>query len=763
MPDDNGISMPRHLEPRITVAKQAWVSRPRGVNSRLAVKFRDSAQVRNDGGMPVANDAHARTEASDLHDVMNAFALRLRPMFEQSEDDLERIRIRAAIASGREQPDLPGMMFVEGDEIDLEDAANALNALGIVEYVEFIPDIVLHGGSANITVNPKAIATAPALSAAGMVGNGTPNFVPIETFIRFFDDTNNDGEWDPDGRDDLIDTEDDEPFVGGLDVDEAWDVGRFVIDRDLAVPGWRGRDNGGRGATINVGVVELAAFLKHEELNKRVRLEPGQKLLPVRIAGRGQYDHGTATLGQLVARDQGLPGGDRRRDGDGRERGIVGIVPDAQGWFFPTATRQNPGGRLMSAIAAALLLFERGDVLSFSIGLGDQGPLITSSTLAVLMRQASDLGIVTVMSAGNDCRNLDDVNWPTFDTGSIVVGAGMPTGSPNGLDPYSRLGFSNHFSEPDTSYDSLDRRVHVQAWGDEVVTLGFGDLHDPGSRRREYTAQFGGTSACAPMIAGVCAAVQGIAKSFFGTPLTPEQVRGLVAGNNFCQEGVCIGDEDQISGTEDPPGGNPCDPAQFDPEEDPDIIGGFPNVEEVLTQLFTSGFFDDSLLTESKVLRGDLEFGSVNNLKAADRNPMIVSSQQTSAGRHSGRAPFPDMVYLLTGHTTDVGAVAEVPNQHEVIRMQVTAVIATSHTDGRTIGIDVFNYVSDRWESLSQTGTTANPALLQFDIAAPQHYMENGRMLIRAWVTAFGATEPFTAFYDLIEVEVTQGGVGGGG
>ena len=753
-PVNDALPMPSDLAPRIAVEKEVWVSRPRGVDSRMAVKFRDGARVRLENG---SLRAGIGIDTTELNQVISAFDLSFQPMFEQSAADLERVRVRAATASGRAQPDLQAMMFVEGGGEFLEDAANALNALGIVEYVEFVPDVVLHGAG-----NTTYAAAANAIGTLAGDREPTPNFVPIEDFIRFFDDVNGDGEWDPDGEDDLFDTPDDEIFIGGLDVPEAWDVGQFIIDRGLTVRGWRSKHNGGRGATINVGVVELAAFIKHEELKKQVKMEPDQRMLPVRIAGRAAYNHGTATLGQLVARDSGLPGADRRNPGDGKEKGIVGIVPEARGWFFPTSTRQNPGGRLMSAIASALMLFNRGDVLSFSIGFDTVGPLITSDSIAVLMRQASDLGIVTVMSAGNDCRNLDDVNWPNFDTGSIVVGAGMPLGSPNGLDPYSRTGFSNHYSEPDEDLDSLDRRVHTQAWGAEVVTLGFGDLFDPGSRKREYTSQFSGTSSAAPMVAGAAAAVQGIAKSFFGTPLTPEQVRGLIAGNVLCQEGLCLGIEDQISGTEDFPQGNPCNPAEFDPEEDPDIVGGFPNMPEVLSALFTTGFFDDSFLTRAKVIRGNHEFGSVNNLKVFDGNPFIVTSEMTTAGAHSAPRPFPNPVYFITGQVTDVGVVARIPDPDDITAMTVTAILSTTVTSGRTVGIEMYNHVSNRWDVLTQTGTDLDPLRLDVEVATPENYLNDERLKIRVWTGVTGTSEPHAAFYDLIQVDVNNGGFGGG-
>ena len=77
--------------------------------------------------------------------------------------------------------------------------------------------------------------------------------------------------------------------------------------------------------------------------------------------------------------------------------------------------------------------------------------------------------------------------------------------------------------------------VDFAAWGDYVVSTGYGDLfsavqeqnpNDLGvDRRRAYTARFGGTSAATAQIAGSVCALQGLAKQFFSIPASPGGLR----------------------------------------------------------------------------------------------------------------------------------------------------------------------------------------------------------------------------------------------
>jgi hypothetical protein len=86
-----------------------------------------------------------------------------------------------------------------------------------------------------------------------------------------------------------------------------------------------------------------------------------------------------------------------------------------------------------------------------------------------------------------------------------MVGAGAP---PNGLfgPDRSRLDFSNYGT-----------RVDCQGWGRSVVTLGYGDLRN-GTPQQQYTEGFSGTSSASPIVAAVCACVQGYMRSLGSKP-----------------------------------------------------------------------------------------------------------------------------------------------------------------------------------------------------------------------------------------------------
>ena len=150
---------------------------------------------------------------------------------------------------------------------------------------------------------------------------------------------------------------------------------------------------------------------------------------------------------------------------------------------------------------------------------------------------ATSRGIIVVEAAGNGAENLDDnlyqtpgVGFPAGwtnpfrrtnrDSGAIIVGAGAPPpgthGNNHGPDR-SRLDFSNWGALIDT-----------QAWGREVTTCGYGDLQGGANEDIWYTDQFSGTSSASPIVTGVIACIQGMARARGVPVLTPAQVRNCL-------------------------------------------------------------------------------------------------------------------------------------------------------------------------------------------------------------------------------------------
>jgi subtilisin family serine protease len=152
----------------------------------------------------------------------------------------------------------------------------------------------------------------------------------------------------------------------------------------------------------------------------------------------------------------------------------------------------------------------------------------------IAIRRAVLRGIIVVEAAGNGAQNLDDPFYdqpdPSFldswknpfrgaaDSGAILVGAGAPPSGQFGPDR-SRLDFSNYGS-----------RIDCQGWGRGVVSTGYGDLYggsDDAFRTVAYTAEFSGTSSASPIVTGVVACLQGIARAQ-GRALDPTKVRNLL-------------------------------------------------------------------------------------------------------------------------------------------------------------------------------------------------------------------------------------------
>ncbi len=74
-----------------------------------------------------------------------------------------------------------------------------------------------------------------------------------------------------------------------------------------------------------------------------------------------------------------------------------------------------------------------------------------------------------------------------------------------------------------------------------MTTAGYGGLYrnpdDPNNPNFWYTQAFSGTSSASPIVAGAVANLQGVAKTQFGGPLLPEEVRSLIVETGTPQVG----------------------------------------------------------------------------------------------------------------------------------------------------------------------------------------------------------------------------------
>ncbi|UCD17848.1 MAG: S8 family serine peptidase, partial [Candidatus Zixiibacteriota bacterium] len=140
---------------------------------------------------------------------------------------------------------------------------------------------------------------------------------------------------------------------------------------------------------------------------------------------------------------------------------------------------------------------------------------------------------IVVEAGGNGDENFDDISIydQLFDTTyrnshAIIVGAGAPPGGVFGLDR-SRMDFSNYGA-----------RINLQGYGHGVYTTGYGELFDGGGDPDQYyTADFNGTSAASPIVAGAVACLQGYYKLNYGAVMTSDYARDILITTGSPQQG----------------------------------------------------------------------------------------------------------------------------------------------------------------------------------------------------------------------------------
>jgi hypothetical protein len=160
-----------------------------------------------------------------------------------------------------------------------------------------------------------------------------------------------------------------------------------------------------------------------------------------------------------------------------------------------------------------------GDVFVSSFAwLTDQGfhaPVDWPQAEFDAVNTAAMLGITYCFGAGNTNADLADtaIYGTRYTTGSAESG-GIIVGARNSTNA-DRIGFSNYGS-----------RVDVSAWGENITTVGYGDLFGPDQLQR-YTATFGGTSGAGPLVAACAATISGVVREQDDTILTPSELQTL--------------------------------------------------------------------------------------------------------------------------------------------------------------------------------------------------------------------------------------------
>ena len=298
---------------------------------------------------------------------------------------------------------------------------------------------------------------------------------------------------------------------------------------------WAWTQAGGRGRDIRIIDIEGDWRFTHEDLTQN----QGGVVAGTRQTGIDWRNHGTAVLGEF--------------SGDVNTIGIVGIAAEAiasgiaHGGIGSAGAINQAATRLRAGDVMLLEMHRPGPRNNFAARADQRGYIAVEwwpDDFAAILN-ATSRGIIVVEAAGNGAENLDDVLYQTpatgfpatwrnsfrrtnRDSGAIVVGAGAPPPGTHGQNhgpDRSRLDFSN--------WGAL---IDAQGWGREVTTCGYGDLQGGTNEDLWYTDQFSGTSSASPIVTGVIACIQGMAKARGRPVLTPAQVRNCLRSTGSPQQ-----------------------------------------------------------------------------------------------------------------------------------------------------------------------------------------------------------------------------------
>lgn len=271
---------------------------------------------------------------------------------------------------------------------------------------------------------------------------------------------------------------------------------------------------GGTGSGVRFVDIEGGWRTSHEDM-------PGLfTQLGSQFNDLGWRNHGTAVLGAAVGAANGY--------------GVTGIAHGA------TVGVSGIGSQsAASAISSAAAAVGRGGVILIELhaqGPADSTPCTCNqgqcNFIAMEYWQdnfdaiatATANGVTVVEAAGNGSANLDEgaygnaFNRNARDSGAILVGASTAT------------------TRAPTCWTNFGSRVDVHGWGENVVTMGYGDLFGtPYGEDQFYTSAFSGTSSASPIVTGAAISLQGAARARGQGPLAPRFVRYLLASTGTAQ------------------------------------------------------------------------------------------------------------------------------------------------------------------------------------------------------------------------------------
>ncbi|WDY60234.1 S8 family serine peptidase [Pseudomonas sp. PSKL.D1] len=283
----------------------------------------------------------------------------------------------------------------------------------------------------------------------------------------------------------------------GLNIRKAWEAGAT-----------------GRGVRVHFSDAGLHA--SHEDL----RANPKLKVIPPAV--NSDKEHGTASVGILLARDNGF--------------GMTGICHGAELYVYDNRATDAQG---FSQTLKKLLAYVRpGDIVAvnrqtanFNV-LGTYLPSLHDHAWWEATKALTERGAVVLNAACNGTWQSDpnmgttkgygvDLSQVAFfnehgDVNAILVGAS-----------HSWDGMPHQYS----NYNYRHRMLN--AWGDSVATTGYGALQEKDGHDRDYTDSFGGTSSATPLVTGALALIQSYAIEQHHLYLNADQMHLLVMKSGY--------------------------------------------------------------------------------------------------------------------------------------------------------------------------------------------------------------------------------------
>jgi serine protease len=282
----------------------------------------------------------------------------------------------------------------------------------------------------------------------------------------------------------------------GIDADYAWGF------------------TGGNGSGVTICDLEYSWNYNHADVTKAL----GSQINSNIADPFSNNNHGTAVIGMLVADNNGW--------------GITGICHGASlltcGTYYGTPT---PSWNVPGAIALAMSHLSPGDVILLEhqwdyTGSAAYIPIewwtnyspgaqtFNAAYAAIIM--AINNGISVVEAGGNGGVNTSAMAW-YGDNGAAIVGAGGAY--PGGTYPEGDL--------QRISVSSYGWRYHLQGWGENVYTTGYGTLYNAEGVNYYYTNfSLAGTSSASPCVAGAIACCVGYYMANINpTPPSPTYLR----------------------------------------------------------------------------------------------------------------------------------------------------------------------------------------------------------------------------------------------